>query len=128
MTARVALGAGAAAPAGPARAGAAPIAVPSGLRVELIETLWDEQGGLWLRLRFLAPDIAVSGFERVQPDFRHLCETVALPLIARDGRAVDLIVISYSDRVLKLGQSDPEAVQFFEAFRPDGTACAWEAF
>jgi hypothetical protein len=110
------------------QAEATPVEVPSGISVELIEAFWDESMGLSLRLRFLAPMIGETGFARVESDFVHLCQTLALPMIAEVGRQADLIIISYSDRNVPHGQTDPEAVQFFEAFRPVEATCVWEAF
>ena len=112
-------------------AAAEPVAVPSGQPVELIEMRWDApvEGALWLRLRFLAPQIGTEfSFAQVESDFAHLCRTVGLPLIDREGRAVELIIVSLSDRPLPFGQTDPKAVQFFESFRPRDETCLWEPF
>ena len=42
---------------------------------------------------------------------------------ALDG---EVIVISLADRVTEFGVSDPEATQFFEAFRLSNDTCIWE--
>ena len=107
------------------------VAVPSGQSVELIEMRWDApvEGALWLRLRFLAPQIGTEfSFTQVENDLAHLCRTVGLPLVDREGRVVELIIVSLSDRPLPFGQTDPQAVQFFESFRPEGKTCTWEPF
>jgi len=108
------------------------IAVPSGQAVRLIEVIHAAPGpgGLTVRFRFLAPGIArlggTVGPEAAQADMAHLCHVYALPRLA--GPAVSQIVISLADRDVPFGAADPEATQFFEAFRVDGGACIWEPF
>lgn len=105
--------------------------VPSGQPVELHEVLVDDLGDeIWLRFRFLAPQIARDGgsvsYAAAEPDFMHLCETLALPYIAEFALTGDVIVISMADRKVEFGQPDPDATQFFEAFRPVDNTCIWE--
>ncbi|CUH99652.1 DUF6497 family protein [Leisingera aquaemixtae] len=115
------------------------IAVPSGQLVTLAEVLLDEAPGqpgqppqLWARFRFLAPQIArgtgTVSYDTAAPDMDHLCGSLALPYLAEHGMTAARVVISLSDRELPFGAQDPEATQFFEAYRPDGAACMWEAF
>ena len=112
------------------------IAVPSGQPVTLAEVLLDEAPGqpdqTWARFRFLAPQIArgtgTVSYDTAAPDMDHLCGTLALPYLAEHGMTAARVVISLSDREVPFGAQDPEATQFFEAYRPDGTACMWEAF
>ncbi|QDI76304.1 hypothetical protein R2C4_11275 [Leisingera aquaemixtae] len=122
-----------------AAAAADAIAVPSGQLVTLAEVLLDEAPGqpgqppqLWARFRFLAPQIArgtgTVSYDTAAPDMDHLCGTLALPYLAEHGMTAARVVISLSDRELPFGAQDPEATQFFEAYRPDGAACMWEAF
>ncbi|WP_249139062.1 DUF6497 family protein [Actibacterium sp. MT2.3-13A] len=112
----------------------APIAVPSGQPVSLIETIIGAPGpeGLTARFRFLAPEIAREtgriSFAEAAPDMLHLCESYALPRLAEPGPQVSQIIISLSDRVVPFGQAAPEATQFFEAYRPEGGHCIWEGF
>ena len=56
----------------------------------------------------------------------HLCETLALPYIAEYALSGDVVVISLADRDTEFGQADPDATQFFEAFRPVDNTCIWE--
>lgn len=120
-----------------------PVAVPSGQRVLLSEVLLDESpGALWARFRFVAPEIrrsdaveagggtdaAAMTFERSAPDMDHLCESLALEYLRQHDLAATMVVISLSDRPVTFGTQDPEATQFFEAYRPDGDSCIWEAF
>ncbi|MEW2913728.1 DUF6497 family protein [Leisingera sp. JC11] len=117
-------------------AAAEAIAVPSGQPVTLAEVLLDDAPGqpgeTWARFRFLAPQIArgtgTVSYESAAPDMDHLCGALALPYLAEHGISAARVVISLSDRMVPFGAQDSEATQFFEAYRPDGGACMWEAF
>ena len=107
--------------------------VPSGQSVTLNEVLVDTVGDQsWLRFRFVAPQIARDGgdvsYAQAEADFAHLCETVALPYLDEYALQPDKIVISLMDRMVAFGTSDPEATQFFEAFRPRDGSCLWEEY
>ena len=105
---------------------AEPLSVPSGQPLELIEALWDFSDAPALRLRLLAPEIGtVRDFAAVEADFLHLCRTLALPLLTAD-RADYLIIINLLDRPVPFGTTDPEATQFFEAYRAQDGDCIWE--
>ena len=112
---------------------ATPVEVPSGQPVTLSEVLLDEApGALWIRFRFVAPDIAQGG-GRMDPaeaagDMDHLCSALALPYIAHHKLAPARVVISLSDRAVEFGASDAEATQFFEAYTPRDGECIWEEF
>ncbi|PWE33709.1 acetolactate synthase [Maritimibacter sp. 55A14] len=118
--------------AGPATAEGKSYDVPSGQPVSLLEAIWEDGAAAPLRLRFLAPRIAQADggitFAEAESDLAHLCKTVALPLIAEAGRTPARVIVSLSDRAVPHGQADPEATQFFEAFRPEDGRCIWEAF
>jgi hypothetical protein len=107
---------------------AAALDVPSHQRITLLEVLTDTVGTEnWLRFRFVAPDITRDGdYELVANDMTHLCQTTALPYIAEYALTAEVIVISLSDRPTEFGQADPDAIQFFEAFRVQGDTCIWE--
>jgi hypothetical protein len=107
--------------------------VPSGQETVLHEVLVDAQDTTtYLRFRFLAPQIAAGAgqvsFDVAGADMMHLCETLALPYMAEHALEGDKIVISLMDRITEFGQPDPEAVQYFEAFRPVDKACMWDEF
>jgi hypothetical protein len=112
---------------------AAPVDVPSGQPVTLSEVLLDEgPGALWIRFRFVAPDIAQGG-GRMDPaeaarDMDHLCTALALPYIAHHQLDPARVVISLSDRPVEFGVSDAEATQFFESYTPRDGTCIWEEF
>lgn len=107
--------------------------VPSGQLVHLSDRRIDADGpsGRTLRLGFVAPAIARDtgsvGFDAAATDMAHLCETVALAELSDDALP-DQIVISMADRAVEFGQMNPDATQYFEAFRPENGRCIWEAF
>ncbi len=110
------------------------IKVPSGQNVTFIDVVRDAPGpgGLTYRFRFLAPDIARADGtvtdEIAFDDMAALCDAYALPRLADTGPAPAQIIISLSDRLVDFGVPNPDATQFFEAFRPEGDICIWEGF
>jgi Family of unknown function (DUF6497) len=110
-----------------------PIVVPSGQVVTLQEVVWNAPGvdGLTLRFRFVAPGIAPGGgvdFAAASADMLALCQTYALPRMADFGPQVQQIVISLADRVVTFGATEPDATQFFEAYRVEDGTCIWEIY
>lgn len=110
------------------------LALPSGQSVTLVETIWDEAGpmGLMARFRFLAPEInpatgSVSA-ESATADIAWICQDFALPQVMGAGDPPSQIVVSLEDRPVPFGEADPEATQFFEAFRIENGSCIWEVF
>jgi hypothetical protein len=114
--------------------GAAANDLPSGVDAELHEVLVEEIGDeRWIRFRFLAPGIDrarpdAPAFADLEPDFPHLCSTLALPYLTSHALTADKVIISIADRVVEFGQSNPDATQYFEQFRIDDGTCLWEAF
>lgn len=111
----------------------ASLPVPSGQDVFLNEVLIDDTPGeIWVRFRFLAPrigsDAGTIGYDVSAIDMDHLCETLALPYLDQHGLEVSRVVISLSDRIVTFGSSDPDATQFFEAYRRESARCIWEGF
>ncbi|MCV3272958.1 DUF6497 family protein [Roseobacter sinensis] len=105
--------------------------VPSGQPVEFYEVLTDTVGDeLWVRFRFLAPQIARStgsiGFEQAEPDLEHLCTEVALPYLAEYALEADIVAVTLLDRPVPFGVSDAEATQFIDVFRVSSGQCVWE--
>ena len=112
---------------------AVPIEVPSGQQIEFYEVIWEAEGDLnTYRFRYIAPEITRDGgdisFDQAETDIKFLCETSALPALIEQGRPVDKVIISLSDREVEFGKAAPEATQFFEVYSPEGTACIWEGF
>ena len=109
------------------------VQVPSGQAVTLNEVLIDDQPGeIWVRFRFIAPDIARQGgtvsYDIAAPDMDHLCENLVLPYLQEYALTPARVVISLSDRAVPFGAAAPEATQFFEAYRPETSRCIWEEF
>ena len=114
-----------------AAAAAEEIVTPSGMAVTWLETVHGAPGpeGLTARFRFLAPEIAGEvDFETAAGDMLWLCESFALQRLSEIGPEPSQVVISLADRDIPFGQTDPDAVQFFEAYRPAGDVCEWEMF
>ncbi|WP_323786115.1 DUF6497 family protein [Thalassovita sp.] len=106
-------------------------AVPSGLQLTLLDQFIEAQpnGTAWARFRFVAPELAEGiGYDQVEGDFPHLCAEFALPQLLNAGESVSQIVISMSSKPLEFGSTDPEVIQFFEAFSIDSGRCIWEGF
>jgi hypothetical protein len=116
----------------PGAAGA--IAVPSGQLITLLDVIWNVPGplGMVTRFRFLAPQISQGSgtvdFETAYGDMLDLCQSYALPAVEANNLAPSQIIISLSDRDVPFGQADPEATQFFEAYRIENRICIWEVF
>ncbi len=107
------------------------VEVPSGQPITLVEVLVDDTPGeTWVRFRFLAPEIAETGgsvdYETAAADMDHLCGAFALSYMDSYDLEAIRVVISLSDRSVAFGESDPEATQFFEAYRPENGRCIWE--
>lgn len=108
--------------------------LPSGFVATLYEMLLDVKpdGVLtYARFRFVMPKIGRgqgADYNTVEKDFPKLCNAFALPIVQAGTDHVDRIIISLSDREVEFGAPDPEATQFFEAFRIENDACIWEGF
>ncbi len=105
--------------------------VPSGQPVHLTQVLLDENPGeLWLRFRFVAPkigsDVGRIGYDVASVDMQHLCQTLAVAYVAEYDLNPARVVISLSDRPTEFGQTEPDATQFFEAYRLEQSQCIWE--
>ena len=112
---------------------AVPIDVPSGQPVTPIDVITDLAGpsGLTVRFRFLSPEIAPGASidaETAAVDMAAICETYALPRVLDADPLPAQVIISLADRVVPFGQSDPDATQFFEAYRIENGHCLWEMF
>lgn len=113
--------------------GAEGLTVPSGQDLSLKEVLLDDApGALWVRFRFVAPAIARGTgsvtYADAAADMAHLCEAVAAPYLADLGVSPERVVVSLSDRCVEFGAQDPEATQFFEAYRLESARCILEEF
>lgn len=110
-----------------------PIPVPSGQEVRWIDSISDAPGpeGLTMRFRFLAPQIGGDDpidQDLAAADMQALCDEFALPRLSVIGPRPAQVIISLSDRVVPFGETDEEAVQFFEAYSVVDGVCEWELF
>lgn len=108
----------------------AEISVPSALELELQDVILEPDAER-ARFRFIAPALAgegAPGYDDVLDDFAYLCAVYALPALEANGWRATEIVISLADRAVVFGQANPEAVQYFEAFRIENDSCFWEGF
>ena len=114
------------------------IALPSGQLVSLMETIWNAPGpdGMVTRFRFVAPAInpetapetGAIDFEMATADIAWLCQNFALDRVMTSGPLPAQIIVSLSDRAVPFGETAPDVVQYFEAFRVEDGACIWEMF
>ncbi|WP_424944204.1 DUF6497 family protein [Aliiroseovarius crassostreae] len=111
------------------------ISVPSGQPIEFLDVIRDVDSavGTALRYRFLAPaisrDMTHVSFVQAADDMEALCQDYVLPWIeVAAGKLPDQIIIVLSDRAVEFGVADPDATQYFEAYRPEDGACFWEGF
>ena len=117
-------------PAVPLDAPAAKVSVPSGLKLLRQEVLEETQpdGTLWLRLRYVAPEMTRDNRPGMQADFETLCESEALTYEPVTRVPAAQAVISIATAPVKFGTTAPDIPQFFEAFRLEDGTCIWEAF
>lgn len=103
--------------------------VPSGMQTQFVEVILEPDKGI-ARFRFIAPELGKLGFELadISDDFGWLCEQMALPALRNVGWEADQIVVSISDRVVPFGESNSDAVQYFDGYSIDGDMCLWEPF
>ncbi|NEY91455.1 DUF6497 family protein [Tabrizicola oligotrophica] len=110
------------------------VSLPSGQTVTLVESIWNAPGpmGLVTRFRFLAPEINPAtgsvGFDLAAQDIAWLCQNYALERVMTNGPLPAQVIVSLEDRPVAFGEADPEATQFFEAFRIEDGSCIWEVF
>lgn len=102
------------------------VTVPSGRAVSFLDVITNAPGadGAAARFRFVAPGLQAG--EDASADMQALCDSYALPRIEGMVPAPQQIIIVLSDRPVPFGEAAPEAVQFFEAYRPEEGACIWE--
>ncbi len=109
------------------------IPVPSGQPVVLQDVVWNVIGsqGFTLRFRFVAPEIRSGGtvdFDTAVADMQALCVNFAKDRVTNFGGIPEQIIISMAEKPVAFGETLPDVVQFFEAFRIDGDTCIWEIY
>lgn len=104
------------------------IALPSGGRATFLDIVRGAEGAVGETARFRFVDSALTAGEDRSADMQALCEGYALERARKMDPAPRQIVITLADRPVPFGETDPEAVQFFEAYRIESDACIWEMF
>lgn len=113
---------------------AEPVTAPSGLTWGLQETLFEPTGASdddieVIRLRYvseLVADRAAYGFDVIEKDFVFFCESVGLQKVTESAPQARQIIVSVASDWVAFGETAPEIVQYFEAFRPEGNLCIWD--
>ena len=106
------------------------LSVPSGQSITFQEAFVDHSpAGRTARFRFVAPHLRAhmeaAGYVAIEADLVHLCEQFALSRIV--APLPELIVISLAEAPIEFGSFDPDVMQVFEAYKPAGESCVWEA-
>jgi Family of unknown function (DUF6497) len=110
-----------------------PVPVPSGQPVVLQDVVWSIAPfqPVRLRFRFVAPEIRVGGsvdFAAAAADMMALCMGFARDTMAAEGPVVQDIIISMAEKPVTFGETLPDVVQFFEAFKIKGDTCTRELY
>ena len=108
--------------------------VPSGQGVTLQEMILDmpTPTAAIYRFRFISPAIArgtgTMDFETSIADMQHLCDSHALKNIATPGPDKVQVIISFADKPVPFGETNPEVTQFIVAFSVSDGHCMLEPF
>ncbi len=107
--------------------------LPSGLTHELQDVVFEPQGAHMgavrvVRVRFVQPALvgedAIS-FEKLEPDFQHLCDTEGLAQKEKSAPNAQEIIISIASAPVAFGETAPDVVQYIDAFTVENGACIW---
>ncbi|WP_227284134.1 DUF6497 family protein [Boseongicola sp. H5] len=113
-----------------ASAAAQEAVAPSGVTMELHETLYEEQpfsGELWTVLRVLAPGVADSSADP-QEDLDWLCAEWGVAAARNAPEPPAQVVVQVMDRIVPRGETAPDATQFFAGYVIENDTCIWEGF
>jgi hypothetical protein len=107
---------------------------PSGIDATLYETIYEPQGvtaatAKIMRLRYLAPEITdrvVFGFDAIEADFAWFCARDGLQNARDAAPMVEQIIVSVASEIVGFGETAPNVVQYFDAFRVQDATCIWE--
>ena len=82
------------------------------------------------RFRFVLPDLGGPGrsFDDVSATMMALCERVVVPRLGDRAGEGDRVVVTLMREPVDFGSTDPQSVQFFEAYRLEDGRCIWEFF
>lgn len=106
---------------------ATPLSVPSRMVVSHLDMRIERHSDApQARYRYIMPDLAPDfDFSQVSNDLKALCNSHALPNLDTTSPEIRQIVVSLSDRVVKYGEMDRQAVQVFETFLVEDGQCIW---
>ena len=115
-------------------AGGVAATAPSGLSHDLQEMVLEPQGAPMgsvrvVRLRYVAVEIAdesAMGFEKIEGDFKWLCQTDGIARRDKSAPNAEQIVISIASEPVAFGEIAPSVVQYFDAFRIENGDCIWD--
>lgn len=107
---------------------------PSGLDWALQEVIFEPADAApdardMVRLRYLSDplsDTTAFSYEQIEADFMHYCQGDGLAQMRQSAPNATQIIISVASGKLAFGETAPEIVQYFEAFRPEGDVCIWD--
>ena len=108
--------------------------VPSGQAVTLHEVIVDQptEDIAIYRFRFLTPAIARNGgtmdFETSIGDMKQLCDSYAVAQIMPPMPEATQVIIAFADMALPFGETNPDATQFFMAFKIEDGVCVLEPY
>ena len=107
---------------------------PSGMKAELHETIFEPVGvtastAKVLRLRYVAAEVAdkeAFGFNQIEADFVWLCTRDGLEFVTSSAPMIEQIIVSISSEIVPFGETAPNVVQYFDAFKLESQTCIWE--
>ena len=109
------------------------VSLPSGLVVAQQEMRLEPVGAPThavntVRLRYVSAQLAAAefGFEQIEGDFTHLCTSFGLKARELSAPNAEEIIISIASQPTAFGETAPNVVQYFDAFKVEGDACIWE--
>ena len=100
--------------------------LPSGLMAGAPDIVVDASA---LRMRYVIAEIADTDsypFDLLEADFQWLCDQFGVAAHAQSAPDAPAIIISFAAQPLAFGETAPNVVQYFEAFRVEDDACIWE--
>ena len=103
----------------------------SGLTVVRSDVLFEPPGAYdaarqLVRLRYVSEELPEYSFERISGDFQELCERDGLAVADDFAPNATQLIVSLSSEPVVFGETAPNVVQYFDAFRRDGDTCIWE--
>ena len=109
------------------------IRLPSGLVVNRQEVRLEPVGAVThgvttVRLRYVSTQLEEKAFpfERIEGDFAKLCSSFGLKIRSQSAPQAEQVIISIASRPTAFGETAPNVVQYFDAFRVEQDTCVWD--